>query len=472
MIARHRPTVREGYRTESDLLGEKKIPEDAYYGVQTARALENFQISGTPINRFPEFVKSLALVKQAAARANREAGELGEEVHSGIEAACESIVEGNYHDQFLVDLYQGGAGTSTNMNANEVIANVALEKLGYSKGRYDIVEPHDHVNRSQSTNDSYPTAIKMAILRYNRPLLHELDLLATAFEEKEREYHDVIKLGRTELQDAVPMTAGQELGAFGSTLRAQIGTLETVEKELFGIHLGGTAIGTELNAAEGFAEYCANALADLIGKPIFSVRDKVAATSDLHAFVMYSSALKALATRLNKTANDLILLASGPRAGFRELNLPALQAGSSIMPGKVNPVIPELVNCVCMQVIGNDLTVTYAQSFGQLQLNAYEPVVAAAIFESQELLINTLRTFRERCVAGITVDENRTRSLVERSIGIVTALNPVLGYEEATRVAAEALESGREVLDIVRERGLVRDDQLETLLDPDAMTGS
>ncbi len=459
------------FRTEHDLLGEMQIPAEAYYGIQAARAMENFQISGVPVHRYPELVNALALVKLAAARANNQAGALDDGVLAGIEKACAAIMEGEYHDQFAVDLYQGGAGTSTNMCANEVIANVALEKMGHPLGSYDIVEPHDDLNMSQSTNDFYPTALKVAMLRYNEPLLKELDLLATAFESKGKEFNEILKMGRTELQDAVPMTMGQEFHAFGTTLRAQIATIQTLEKELYGVNMGGTAIGTRLNAVEGFPEYCAAHLAELTGKPIYSSEDLVAATSDLHGFVMYSSALRGLATRLNKTANDLILLSSGPRTGLYEFNLPAMQPGSSIMPGKVNPVMPELVNCVAMQVIGNDLTVSYAQSFGQLQLNAYEPVVAASILESQVLLINTLRTFREKCVVGITANTEQVAAMVERSIGIVTALNPVLGYETATEIAAEALKTGKGVLEIVRERKLLDEAELERILDPKAMTG-
>ncbi len=459
------------FRTEHDLLGEMQIPAEAYYGIQAARAMENFQISGVPVHRYPELVNALALVKLAAARANHQAGALDKDVLDGIEMACAAIMEGEYHDQFLVDLYQGGAGTSTNMCANEVIANVALEKMGHPLGSYDIVEPHDDLNMSQSTNDFYPTALKVAMLRYNEPLLKELDALAAAFEAKGKEFDEILKMGRTELQDAVPMTMGQEFHAFGSGLRAQIATIQTLEKELYGVNMGGTAIGTKLNAVEGFPEYCAAHLAELTGKPIYSSEDLVAATSDLHGFVMYSSALRGLAVRLNKTANDLILLSSGPRTGFYEFNLPAMQPGSSIMPGKVNPVMPELVNCVAMQVIGNDLTVSYAQSFGQLQLNAYEPVVAAAILESQELLINTLRTFRERCVEGITANPDQVKQMVERSIGIVTALNPVLGYDTATEIAAEALKTGKGVLEIVRERKLLDEAEIEKLLDPKTMTG-
>jgi len=459
------------FRTEHDLLGEMQIPAEAYYGIQAARAMENFQISVVPVHRYTELVNALALVKLAAARANNQAGALDDDVLAGIEKACAAIMAGEYHDQFAVDLYQGGAGTSTNMCANEVIANVALEKMGHPLGSYDIVEPHDDLNMSQSTNDFYPTALKVAMLRYNEPLLKELDLLATAFEDKGKEFNEILKMGRTELQDAVPMTMGQEFHAFGTTLRAQIATIQTLEKELYGVNMGGTAIGTKLNAVEGFPEYCAAHLAELTGKPIYSSEDLVAATSDLHGFVMYSSALRGLATRLNKTANDLILLSSGPRTGLYEFNLPAMQPGSSIMPGKVNPVMPELVNCVAMQVIGNDLTVAYAQSFGQLQLNAYEPVVAASILESQVLLINTLRTFREKCVVGITANTEQVEAMVERSIGIVTALNPVLGYETATEIAAEALETGKGVLEIVRERKLLDEAELEKILDPKAMTG-
>jgi len=459
------------FRTEHDLLGEKRVPADAYYGVQTARALENFQISGRSVRDYPEFVRALALVKLAAARANHDVGDLDKKVLEGIEMACEAIMDGAYHDQFQVDLFQGGAGTSTNMNANEVIANVALEKMGYEKGRYDIVEPHDHLNMSQSTNDFYPTALKVAMIAYNDQLLAELELLARAFKAKGKEFDEILKMGRTEMQDAVPMTLGQEFTAFGVGIETEMATLRELEAGLYSVNMGGTAIGTGLNAHKRFPKRCAKHLAKLTGKPIVVADDLIAATTDLHGFVLYSSALRGLAVRMNKIASDLILLSSGPRAGLFEIDLPAMQPGSSIMPGKVNPVMPELMNLVSFRVVGNDLTVGYAASFGQLQLNAYEPVVGSAIFESQTLLINTLRTLRTRCIDGITPNEGQLAGYVERSIGIVTALNPVLGYDKSTELAAEALESGKGLLELVREKKLLSEEEIEQLLDARKMTG-
>jgi aspartate ammonia-lyase len=459
------------YRTEHDLLGDKQVPVDAYYGVQTARALENFQISGRTISDYPEFVRALAIVKLAAARANHDAGALEKDKLEGIEMACKAIIDGEYHDQFEVDLFQGGAGTSTNMNANEVIANVALEMMGHEKGRYDIVEPHDDLNMSQSTNDFYPTALKVAMLRYNDQLVAELELLAKSFDTKGKEFAELLKMGRTEMQDAIPMTLGQEFAAFSSGIETEIATLRRLEEELYAINMGGTAIGTGLNAAKGFPKRCAKHLAKATGKRIVVAEDLIAATSDLHAFVIYSSALRALAVKLSKIASDLILLSSGPRAGLFEINLPAQQPGSSIMPGKVNPVIPELVNVVSFRVMANDVAVGLAGGAGQLQLNAYEPLVASAIFESQTLLINTASTLRTRCVDGITSNPAQLQGYMERSIGIVTALNPVLGYEKATELAAEALESGKGMLELVREKQLMSDEEIEKILDARKMTG-
>jgi aspartate ammonia-lyase len=461
----------EEFRTEHDLLGEKQVPADAYYGIQTARALENFQISGRTIRDYPEFVRALALVKLAAARANHDVGDLDKKVLEGIEMACTAIMDGKYHDQFLVDLYQGGAGTSTNMNANEVIANVALEMMGHRKGEYDIVEPHDHLNMSQSTNDFYPTALKVAMVDYNEQILAEAELLAKSFKAKGKEFEEILKMGRTEMQDAVPMTLGQEFMAFGSGIDAEIATLRQLEAELYPLNMGGTAIGTGLNASKRFPKKCAKHVAKLTGKPFVVAEDLIAATSDLHAFVLYSSALRGLAVKLNKIAGDLILLSSGPRAGLFEINLPALQPGSSIMPGKVNPVIPELVNLVAYRVRGNDVTVGQAASAGQLQLNAYEPVIASAVFESQTLLISTLRTLRTSCVDGITANPKRLQEYVERSIGIVTALNPALGYEKATELATEALATDKGLLELIREKNLLTEEEIEELLDARKMTG-
>jgi len=459
------------YRTEKDLLGEKQIPADAYYGVQTARALENFQISGVLLKDYPELVKALALVKLAAARANHDVGALDAKPFKGIEQACLAIMGGKYHDQFLVDMYQGGAGTSTNMNANEVIANVGLEMIGYPKGSYDTIEPHDHVNMSQSTNDFYPTALKVAILLHNDALLREVDALAKAFRAKGAEFADIIKMGRTETQDAVPMTLGQEFNAFAAALDTESNALRQAEAALYVINMGGTAIGTGLNAAKGYAEKCTAHLATLTGKKIVLAPDLIAATSDLHGFVTYSAALKSLAAKLVKISTDLMFLSSGPRTGINEIILPALQPGSSIMPGKVNPVMPELMAQVGFTVIGNDVAVSLAQQGGLLQLNAYEPVAAASILQSQHLLTRTLPTLRTKCVDGITANRDVNREHFERSVGIVTALNPVLGYEKTTELAAEAMRSGKSILDLVREQKLLTEEQIAKLMQVKALTG-
>ncbi len=461
----------EGYRTEKDLLGTMKIANNLYYGVQTARAVENFRISSTHVKDWPEFVKALALVKLAAARANHELGALDDRVFGAIEAACQDIINGKYHDQFVVDMYQGGAGTSTNMNANEVIANVALEHLGKPKGDYHTVEPHDHVNLSQSTNDFYPTAIKVAFILKNEKLLQQLDELIAAFEAKGKEFHNILKMGRTELQDAVPMTVGQEFQAFADQLRGQKKFLQDAETYLYAINMGGTAIGTGLNAVAGFPEKCAEHLGKLLHKPIHPAQNLIAATSDMQSFVVYSSALNSLAVALSKIASDLILLSSGPRTGIFEINLPALQPGSSIMPGKVNPVIPELVNLIAFRVMGNHTTVTTAAKMGQLQLNAYEPIILLAVIEAQTILTNGMKTFNEKCVSGITVNEDVVKRYIERSIGIVTALNPVLGYDKATELAAEALKTGKGILELVREKKLLTDQQIKEILNPERVAG-
>jgi aspartate ammonia-lyase len=463
----------QDYRVEKDLLGEKKIPAEAYYGIQTLRALENFQISGITPQQYPTLIKAFAMVKLAAARANHEADpkKMPKEVLNGIEKACKAIMNGKYHDQFVVDLYQGGAGTSANMNANEVIANVALEMIGKKKGEYEIIEPHDHVNLSQSTNDYYPTALKTAMILKNEALLREMDLLRKSFEKKAAEFDEILKMGRTELQDAVPMTVGQEFRAFASAMKNEIATLKEAEKHLYVINMGGTAIGTKLNSLPGFVEGCARQLGELLHKPIVPAEDLVYATSDLGSFVVFSAALNSLAVRMSKTANDLILLSSGPRTGLFEINLPTMQPGSSIMPGKVNPVIPELMNLVSLRVMANNLAVDLAAKSGQLQLNAYEPLALSAIMESQKLLTNTLKTFRVSCVDGITVNKKVVNSNIEKSIGIVTALNPVLGYDKSTELAAEALKTGKGILELVREKKLLTEEQIKKVLDPKKMTG-
>ena len=458
-------------RVEHDLLGDKAVPASAYYGVQTARALENFRISGVPLSRYPDLVDGLVLTKLAAARANAAVGALDKRKAAAIERACNAVLAGRYHEQFAVDLYQGGAGTSSNMNANEVLANVALELDGRAKGDYATIDPHDHLNMSQSTNDSYPTALKVAFLRGNDRLVPEVRKLAAAFRVKADAYLATLKMGRTEMQDAVPMTVGQELHAFAATLEAEAQNLVDAERALYAVNMGGTAIGTGLNAPKGYAAKCARELARLTGKPIVPTSDMIAGTASLQGFATYSAALRNLAVTVSKIASDLILLASGPRAGLGELNLPALQPGSSIMPGKVNPVMPEVMNVVAFRVIGDDTAVMLAAREGQLQLNAYEPLVAIAVLESQDLLEHTLAAFRTQCVDGITVNDATVARHIEQTVGIVTALNPVIGYERATELAAEAYRSGKGILEIVREKHILTDAQIKALLDPAKLTG-
>ena len=458
-------------RTEHDLLGDKRVPAEAYYGVQTLRALENFQISGRTLRDTPDFVNALAIVKLAAARANHAAGGLDAKKLAAIEKACRAVLDGKYHDQFQVDWYQGGAGTSANMNANEVLANVGLEMMGKPKGDYAALDPHDDLNQSQSTNDVIPTALKVAFLMRNDRLVRDVGELASAFRKKGNEYLRVVKMGRTELQDAVPMTVGQELHAMAASLELEAANLKDAERSLYAVNMGGTAIGTGLNAPKGFAERTAAELATLTGKPITAAPDLIAATWDLHGFVVYSGALNALAAKLAKIAGDLILLSSGPRAGLGELTLPPLQPGSSIMPGKVNPVMPELLGLVAFRVTANDLAVTLAAKTGQLQLNAYEPLVGVAILESQQILSSTLDAVRERCVEGIRVNEQVLARNLEETVGIVTALNPVIGYERASELAKEAYDSGKGILELIREKKILTEAQIQDLLDPARLTG-
>jgi aspartate ammonia-lyase len=463
-------TAQEKARVEKDLLGQKEIPASAYYGVQTARALENFQISDITINHYPGFVEAWAIVKLAAAQANTDVGAMKPEKLAAIEKASQAVLQGQYHDQFLVDWYQGGAGTSTNMNANEVLANVALELTGHKKGEYQFVDPHDDLNMSQSTNDSYPTAIKVAILLRNDKLVAELKKLAASFRTKGAAYLEMVKMGRTEMQDAVPMTVGQEFYAFADSLESEIQFLKQTES-LYAVNMGATAIGTGINVPKGYPEKCAAHLAKLTGKPIVPASDMLAATWDQQGFVVYSSALRSVAIKVSKIANDLILLTSGPRAGLFEINLPALQPGSSIMPGKVNPVIPELVNLIAFRVIGNDYSVSLAGTHGQLQLNAYEPIEGLAIIESQSLLYRGSLAFRLKCVDGITVNEKVLEHYMETTVGIVTALNPIVGYEKATELAAEAYKTNKGILEIIREQHILTEQQINELLDPAKLTG-
>ncbi len=460
------------YRVESDLLGELKVPAEAYYGVQTQRALNNYKISNTRMCDYPEYVVSIAYVKMAAAAANAELGVLDKTIANAIIAACCEIVDGKFHDQFPVDMMQGGAGTSVNMNANEVIANRALELMGHKKGEYQFCSPNDHVNCAQSTNDAYPTAFRYTFVRMNKHLVASLQALIAAFRAKGVEFKDFIKMGRTQLQDAVPMTAGQEFNAFANNLEEEIANLERNAVLLREINMGGTAIGTGLNAVPGFADLCTRKMSEFCGDELIKAHDLVEATPDTGAYVSYSAALKRLAIKLSKICNDLRLMASGPRCGLHEINLPPMAPGSSIMPGKVNPVIPEVTNQVCFKVIGNDTTVAFAAEAGQLQLNVMEPVIAESILESITWLRNAIDTLRTKCIEGITVNADHCFEMVRNSIGIVTALNPYIGYKGSTKVAKEALETGRSVYDIVLEKGLMTKEKLDEALDPAAMLGS
>jgi aspartate ammonia-lyase len=458
-------------RIEHDLLGDKAVPTEAYYGVQTARALDNFHISGVELRLYPDVIRGLAMVKLAAARANVDCGVFSREILNGIEGACQELIDGKLHDQFRLDVFQGGAGTSTNMNANEVIANRALELMGHAKGEYRYCDPHDHVNASQSTNDAYPTALHVGMALGNVRLVAAMKELIESFRAKGREFAGTVKMGRTQLQDAVPMTLGQEFNAFAETLAGEVRALEGIQRILCEINMGATAIGTGLNAPAGYAEKCTDHLARITGFPIHLAPDLIEATQDTQAFVLYSSCMKSLAIKLSKVCNDLRLLSSGPRCGLREINLPPKQPGSSIMPGKVNPVIPEVVNMVCFRVIGSDLTVSMAAEGGQLQLNVFEPVIAACILEAQTMFINAARTLRAQCVDGITANAEVCRHYVEFSIGTVTALNPVIGYDRATELAAEAMRTGRGILELIREEKVLSEKQIAEVLDPVAMTG-
>ncbi len=459
------------YRTEEDLLGKIKVPADAYYGAQAARAMENFKISGQYTNDYPDFLKAWGMIKLAAARANTQAGKMKPEMLKKLEPACQELIDGKLLDQFKTDLYQGGAGTSTNMNANEIIANRALELAGYKKGEYDKISPNDAVNMSQSTNDTYPTALKLTMLMQNEEMKVQLKELISSFNKLGHKYLDVLKMGRTELQDAVPMTVGQEFFTYASMLSWELENIEQAEKAIMVLNMGGTAIGTGLNTPEGYDKYVIEELRKISNFDLKNADDRLAATSSLHGFVVYSSALKTLATTLSKISNDLIIMSSGPRNGIFEINLPPRQPGSSIMPGKVNPVIPELVALISYRVLGNDVTVNIAASDGDLQLNAYEPVVGLSIFESQKILANGMKAFREQCVDGITINEDVDKHNLERTIGIVTALNPVLGHHVGDELAKEAKETGKGILELVREKKLLTEDQIKKLLDPANMVG-
>lgn len=456
-------------RTEHDLLGYREVPFEFYYGIQTLRALENFNITGVSINHFPALIIALAQIKMASAKANYDLGLLPPNMAQSIVQACQEIIDGKWHTHFTVDMIQGGAGTSTNMNANEVIANRALEIMGYEKGQYEYCHPNNHVNLSQSTNDAYPSALKIAFIYKHQEIIDTLKELVASFKQKGSEFAHIIKMGRTQLQDAVPMTLGQEFEAYGVTLEEEIKRLEANAKLFLELNMGGTAIGTGINADPKFKELVINYLWEITGLPVTLASNLVEETQDTGAFIMYSSAVKRLAVKLSKICNDLRLLSSGPRAGLNEINLPPMQPGSSIMPGKVNPVIPEVVNQIAFKVIGNDLTVTLAAEGGQLELNVFEPVIAQSMFESMEMLKNGMATLKYRCIDGITANEKRCREMVENSIGLVTALSPVLGYEVCSSLAKEALENNRSVYELVLEKKLLTKERLDELLSPENM---
>lgn len=456
-------------RQEHDLLGNKEVPSEAYYGIQTLRGIENFNICGVKLSAYPLFIDALAMVKMAAAKANNDLGLISDEMTSAIVKAGEEVLAGNFYDQFPVDMIQGGAGTTTNMNINEVMANRALEILGYEKGDYTHCHPNNHINLSQSTNDAYPTAIKIALINHNKRLVEMLHNMVEAFAVKGNEFAHVIKMGRTQLQDAVPMTLGQEFEAYGVNLEEEIARLNQNAQLFLEVNMGATAIGTGINSEPGYSEKVVKHLQNITGLDFVLAGNLVEATPDTGSYVMYSSALKRLAVKLSKICNDLRLLSSGPRCGLNEINLPKMQPGSSIMPGKVNPVIPEVVNQVAFKVIGNDLTVTFAAEAGQLELNVMEPVIVRSILESMEMLENGMNVLIERCITGITANEEHCRNMVLNSIGIVTALNPTLGYEISSALAKDALSNNRSVYDMVLEKNLLSKETLDELLAPERM---
>lgn len=456
-------------RVESDLIGSREISDECLYGVQTLRGIENFSISKYHLNEYPLFINGLAMTKMAAARANHELGLLTDEQFQAITQACREILEGRFHDQFPVDMIQGGAGTSTNMNANEVIANRALEIMGHAHGDYAFCSPNDHVNCSQSTNDAYPTAIHLGMYATHLKLLPYLEDLIAAFRRKGEEFAHIIKMGRTQLEDAVPMTLGQTFNGFASILTDEIKHLNEAAADFLTVNMGATAIGTGICAEPGYAEKCIAALRDITGWDIRLSDDLVGATSDTSCLVGYASAMKRLAVKVNKICNDLRLLASGPRCGLGEINLPSMQPGSSIMPGKVNPVIPEVMNQICFKVIGNELCVTMAGEAAQMELNVMEPVMVQCCFESAELMMNGFRTLRTLCVEGITANEEHCINEVHHSIGVVTALNPVIGYKNSTKIAKEALETGKSVYQLILDHGILTKEEIDQILSPENM---
>ncbi|GAA0720735.1 aspartate ammonia-lyase [Clostridium malenominatum] len=456
------------YRLESDSIGEKQVAKDAYYGVQSLRAAENFKITGLTIHK--EFIKSLAEIKKATAITNNEVELLDKNIEQAIIKACDEIIEGKLHGEFIVDPIQGGAGTSMNMNANEVIANRAIEILGGEKGDYGIVHPNDHVNYGQSTNDVIPTAGKMTSLRLLTKAIGELTKLYEALEEKSKEFDNVIKMGRTQMQDAVPIRLGQEFKAYSAVIKRDILRLKKVTEELKVVNMGGTAIGTGINADKEYLDKIVPNLSDVSGLELKQASDLIDATQNLDGFVAVSSVIKTCAVNLSKIANDLRLMSSGPRTGFGEINLPEKQNGSSIMPGKINPVIPEVINQVAFNIIGNDITITMAAEAGQLELNAFEPVIFYNLFQSMETLANGVSTFVENCVLGITANEERCKHLVDNSVGIITAICPHVGYKKAAKVAKTAIKTGESVKELILKDGVLQEKELDEILNTVSMT--
>lgn len=457
-------------RTEVDFLGSMEVPADAYWGVQTARAIENFPITGQKISNMPNLIRALAHIKKAAASVNGELGAISSAHARAIVQACDEIMAGQLHDQFVVDVIQGGAGTSTNMNANEVIANRGLELMGFARGRYDMLHPNDHVNASQSTNDVYPTALRLAAWTGIGRLLQALAGLREAFDQKAKAFEDILKIGRTQLQDAVPMTLGQEMLAYAVMLGEDEQRLSEARALMLEVNLGATAIGTGINAPAGYAKNVVDRLAQYSGVPVVASPNLVEATQDTGAFVQLSGVLKRIACKLSKIANDLRLLSSGPQAGLGDIFLPARQAGSSIMPGKVNPVIPEVVNQVAYEVIGNDLMITMASESGQLQLNAFEPVMGWALTNSIEHLTNACNTFQHHCVRGIEANTVLLARRVAESVTLVTALNPIIGYEKAARIAKTVLQEGGTIAEVADRLGILKKEDVEALLVADTLT--
>ena len=456
-------------RIESDLIGQMEVPADKLYGVQTLRGIENFPISNFRLCNYPLFINGLAMTKLAAAEANHQLGLLTDEQFKGISQACLEILEGKHHDQFPVDMIQGGAGTTTNMNANEVIANRGLQLMGHEAGEYQYLSPNDHVNCSQSTNDAYPTAIHLGLYATHLRFMKHFEALIASFDKKAKEFAHILKMGRTQLEDAVPMTLGQTFGAYANILRDEIRNIEFAAEELLTVNMGATAIGTGICSEPGYSEKCIAALRQITGWDVKLAGDLVAATSDTTSMVGYSQALRRISVKMNKICNDLRLLASGPRCGLHEFDLPARQPGSSIMPGKVNPVIPEVMNQISYKVIGNDMCVAMSAEAAQMELNAMEPVMAQCCFESAEIMMNGFDTLRINCIDGIKANEDVCQGYVRNSIGIVTALNPIIGYKNSTKIAKKALETGGSVYDLVIEEGILTKEELDTILSPENM---